>query len=336
MTRRRDGVPAPRTRNARACTGLILFSLALSPARVLACSSCGCSLSTDWAGAVGTGSEAGLRVQARFDFVDQDRLRTGTHSSPKTPDTQPTDREYQQGTLTRFYILGADYRLDDVWSLKLQLPYLVREHQTIGEDQADAARSTSETRGLGDVQVLGRYQGFSEDRSWSLQFGLKLPTGSFRHRFATGPLADDAEIIDRGLQNGSGTTDLILGIDHTQALSRGWDRFEQLQFKQALDRRAGFRPSSQITAGAGLRYLGWPSVVPQLQINARIEGRETGSQADAGNSGSQVVYVTPGLSGGLPGGLTAFGFVQWPLYQHYTGYQLAPHYLVSVGLSHAF
>ncbi|GAC1628423.1 MAG: hypothetical protein NVS9B10_18330 [Nevskia sp.] len=309
----------------------LLASAWMFPIAARACSSCGCSVATDWTGAVDAG---GLRLDARFDFVDQDQLRLGSHRSDKTPAERPTAHEYQQGTLTRYYTLGADYGFDRDWHLNLQLPYLVREHQTIGEDQDTAARSNSETRSLGDLRLVARYLGLVEDRSWGLQFGLKLPTGRHRRRFASGPLA--GTVIDRGLQNGSGTTDLILGLEHRAAISRDWDRFEQLQVKQALGSADGFRPATQFTANAGLRYVSFRRVVPQLQLNLRIEGRETGAQADYANSGSQAVYLSPGLAGTLAGSLSAYGFVQLPVYQHYSGYQLAPPYLATLGLSYRF
>ncbi|WP_428381554.1 hypothetical protein [Nevskia ramosa] len=325
--------------NLRLSAGLAgaftLFAAAVIPITAIACSSCGCSVATDWSGA-GYANSSGLRVDARFDFIDQNQLRLGSHVFDKNPEELPTEHEYQQGSLSRFYTLGLDYSINRDWGINVQVPYLVREHQTIGEEQDTADISRSETQGIGDVRLIARWQGLFGDRSWGLQFGLKLPTGSHHKTFTDGALAADGEIIDRGLQNGTGTTDLILGVYNYAAISRDWDRFEQLQLKQALDKADGFRPSSQFTASAGLRYVGFGRVTPQLQLNARVEGKEVGSNADYDNSGSQAVYVSPGLSGTLAGTLNAYGFVQLPVYQHYTGYQLAPHYLATVGLSYGF
>ena len=308
-------------------------ALACLPGPARACSSCGCSASTDFTGD-GYTAGTGLRLDARFDLVDQDQLRLGSHVVDKNPSELPTAHEYQQGTLTHFYTVAADYGVNGDWALNLQLPVVVRSHETIGEDQDTAGISNSNTRGLGDIRIVARYQGLFEDRSWGIQAGLKLPTGSHLQRFTSGPLS--GEIIDRGLQNGSGTTDLILGLYNTAPISRDWDRFGQLQVRQALNSVDQFRPSTQFTANAGLRYVGFHRVIPQLQVNARIEGRETGAQADYDNSGSQAVYITPGVSGSLSGRLSGYAFVQLPVYQHYTGYQLAPHYLATAGLSYDF
>lgn len=303
------------------------------PTSVLACSSCGCTLGAEWADS-GYSTASGLRLDLRYDFINQDQLRYGSHRVDRTSLAIPNEEEIQQGTLSRFYTLSADYAFNRDWGLSVQLPYLQRDHQTLGEN--DTEISTSATRGIGDLRLIARYQGFFEDRSWGVQLGLKLPTGQYNDRFKSGPAAEDGEIIDRGLQNGSGTTDLIAGVYHYAPLSRDWDQFEQLQLKQALDQRADFRPSTQLIGNAGVRYLGFGTLVPQLQLNGRVEGRETGAQADYANSGSQVVNLSPGLSAALGRQVSVFGFVQLPVYQHYTGYQLAPHYTVSVDLGYRF
>lgn len=299
----------------------------------LACSSCGCSLGSEWADNAYS-TNRGLRLDLRYDFVDQNQLRYGSHRVRLGSLSFPSDDEIQLGTLTRFYTLSADYAFNGDWGLSVQAPYLRRDHQTIGE--GDTETSTSATRGIGDVRVIGRYQGFFADRSWGLQLGLKLPTGKTDERFRSGPAGEDGEIIDRGLQHGTGTTDLIAGVYHYAALSRDWDQFQQLQIKQAINRHQDFRPSTQLIGNAGLRYLGFGALVPQIQLNARIEGRETGAQADYANSGSQVLNLSPGLAATLGGRLSLAAFVQLPVYQHYTGYQLAPHYLSSVNLGYRF
>jgi hypothetical protein len=184
------------------------------------------------------------------------------------------------------------------------------------------------------LRIVGRYQGFFEDRHLGVQFGVKLPTGAFHENFRTGP--DAGAKLDRGLQAGTGTTDLIVGVYDHAAMNGRWDRFEQLQYKVAVDSREQFRPSPQLNVNLGLRYIASPAFVPQIQLNFKWEGRELGEQADYPNSGSRVVYLSPGASLRLATPLYAYAFVQLPVYQDYTGYQLAPHYTLSTGLSYRF
>ena len=60
--------------NLRLSAGLAgaftLLAASTFPGSALACSSCGCSVTTDWSGA-GYANSSGLRVDARFDFIDQ-------------------------------------------------------------------------------------------------------------------------------------------------------------------------------------------------------------------------------------------------------------------------
>ena len=324
--------------STRAAAGGALFGftfiLLLSTASE-ACTSCGCSVVTDW-----TGTElqpaTGLRLSARYDYVDQNTLHSGNDKVDTAAITLPSDDELQQYTLTRFYTIGADYSLDTDWSLNAELPWLDRDHATIAEDST--AVTTSHTRGIGDLRLLARYNGsyggLLPGRVLGLQFGLKLPTGAFHDVFSDGPAA--GETIDRGLQNGTGTTDLLLGVYNAGSLAPRWQRYEQLQLKQPLNSREGFKPSTQLMLNLGLRYVATPWLAPQLQLNGRIEGRELGPQGDYDNSGSQTLYLSPGLTVGSATGLSGYGFVQLPVYQHYTGSQLAPDYLVSVGLSYRY
>lgn len=311
---------------------LAAAAVSAAPLPALACAACGCTVGTEWAGA-GYSTGTGWRVDLRYDYVDQSQLRLGSNAVDKhsyVPDDP--DQEIQQGTLTRFYTASVDYSINRNWGVNVQLPYIDREHETI--DAAGNEQSTSHLHGIGDVRVLGRYQGFFEDRSWGVQFGLKLPTGPTQGNFTAGPVA--GEQVDRGLQPGSGTTDLLLGVYNFAAISRNWDRFEQLQFKQALNSDAGFRPATQLTGNVGVRYVANPAIVPQLQLNLRWEGHEIGENGDYANSGDRAVFISPGLTARVLKQVHAYGFVQLPLYQYYKGLELAPRYSVTAGLSYSF
>ncbi len=311
---------------------LAAAAVSAAPLPALACAACGCTVGTEWAGA-GYSTGTGWRVDLRYDYVDQSQLRLGSNAVDKhsyVPDDP--DQEIQQGTLTRFYTASVDYSINRNWGVNVQLPYIDREHETI--DAAGNAQSTSHLHGIGDVRILGRYQGFFEDRSWGVQFGLKLPSGPTQGNFTAGPVA--GQQVDRGLQPGSGTTDVLLGVYNFAAISRNWDRFEQLQFKQALNSDAGFRPATQLTGNVGVRYVANPAIVPQLQLNLRWEGHEIGENGDYANSGDRAVFISPGLTARLLSQVHAYGFVQLPLYQYYKGLELAPRYSVTAGLSYSF
>ena len=106
--------------------------------------------------------------------------------------------------------------------------------------------------------------------------------------------------------------------------------------KAPLNAHDDFKPGTSVNVNAGLQYAWSAKVVPQFQLNAKFEGRDSGAEADRPNSGSTVVYASPGVTFGLQPGTKVYGFIQLPLYQDYNGLQLAPRVTASLGLVHRF
>lgn len=149
-------------------------ALALLPVSAFACSSCGCTLSSDW-DSQGDAVASGFRLDLRYDFLDQSQLRSDTGSVDRGTIALPADREIEQGTINRYTTLGVDYSPDADWGVNLQLPWIDRSHQTIAA--GDTMVSSSFSRGIGDARVIVRYQGLTPQHDVGIQFGLKLPTG---------------------------------------------------------------------------------------------------------------------------------------------------------------
>jgi hypothetical protein len=305
---------------------LALVSLGLVPAAAWACSSCGCSLSNDMF-ATG-GNPGGLWADLRFDYFNQNQLRTGTGKVDVGSITLPTDREIQQETINRNYNLFLDYAPNADWGIAAQIPYFNRYHTTITPGDEDI--STSHTKSIGDARFLARYRGLSADRSVGLLLGVKLATGSFHNNFISGP--QEGEPLDRGLQPGTGTTDLLIGAYTFGAVNRDWDYFAEAILQQPLNSREGFRPGTGLNVSLGARYMSFEGVTPQIQLNMRTEGRESGVNADVENSGATLVYLSPGVNVKLSPKANAYAYLQLPVYQRVNGYQIEARYSVSVGI----
>jgi hypothetical protein len=138
------------------------------------------------------------------------------------------------------------------------------------------------------------------------------------------------------LQLGTGTTDLLLGGYYSGSINRDWDYFAQATIQIALNKHDDFRPGNGLNATAGVRYMGFESFIPQLQLNTRIEKRESGAEADVGNSGATLIYISPGVTVPINKTVQAFGFIQAPIYQRVNGYQVEPNVLLSTGLRFSF
>jgi hypothetical protein len=158
-------------------------------------------------------------------------------------------------------------------------------------------------------------------------------------KFDSGPLA--GEPLDASLQPGTGSTDLIVGAYYYQAISQNWDAFVDGSFQAALTTKQNepgndFRIGNLTTVSFGLRYEENPHIVPQVQINLSRKSHDQGALADTADSAGTVAYLSPGLTVSLQHDLQIFGFVQVPLYSRLDGFQLAPRWTASVGMSYAF
>ncbi|WLT31923.1 TonB-dependent receptor [Geothrix sp. PMB-07] len=318
----------------RRCAGPATLSLLLAAAAApsaQACGACGCTLNSDWA-SQGYAAKPGLRFDLRYDYFNQDQLRSGTKAVDRGGFEIPNEMELQEKTLNRNLTATLDYSPSADWGLSLQVPVFNRYHVTLAEGDTDP--SFSKANGLGDVRVLGRYQGFSDDHSFGVQFGVKLPTGGTKQTFHAG--AQAGEPLDRGLQLGSGTTDLLLGCYAYGSLAPDWGVFGQVLFQKPLAEKDGFRPGDGVNANFGVRYTGFAGITPHLQVNIRAEGREAGLNADIDNSGATLAYLSPGLTFDLRPGFQVYAFAQVPIAQRVTGLQIEPRSSFSVGLHWAF
>lgn len=318
----------------------------ITPSIASACSTCSSSFNSEWA-SQGYSDDAGVRFDARYDFINQNNLRHKTKKVSKTQYTSDHQEEIQQQTITRQYLLSLDYSWNKDWGLRVSAPLINRTHVTkTGEDSmhmhrhmqiesgSDLQDSSSKSAGLGDVQVVGRYQGFLSDSSFGIQYGLKIPTGTFTDSFYSGPLS--GERIDRGLQNGTGTTDLITGIYKFGSLSDSTEYFAQSLFNQSLNNREGFKPSTKVMSTIGIGYNITQNYQAQLQLNHVHEWKQSGINSDRDNSGSNVLYLTPGISSLITEKTTIYTLIQIPIYENVNGLQLQPTAIYSAGLRYNF
>ena len=308
-----------------------LLPLLLAAGPAFACGACGCTLNSDWS-AQGYASGSGFRLDLRYDYFNQDQLRSGLSRADLSGIRFPTSQEIQQRTINRNTTLTLDWSPNANWGLTLMAPAFVRSHETLAE--GDTAVSSSRSAGLGDVRLIGRYQGFRDDHSFGLQFGVKLPTGRTDDTFSGGPQA--GQPVDRGLQLGTGSTDLIFGVYKFGEATMQWGYFAQASAQIAVAHPSGFRPGNGLNLNAGFRYTGWDKVTPALQLNVRAEKPESGAEADTANSGATLAYLSPGVTVHLSNQFHLYAYVQVPVYQHVNGLQIEPKLLASIGLHYNF
>jgi hypothetical protein len=313
-----------------------LLGLMARPAQ--ACATCGCTLSAD--AVMGYSAEPGWRLSEQYDYIHQDQLRSGTRAVSGVPD----GTEFERETLNRYITTGLSYSPTAAWNIALFIPYVVRTHSTYGEfdsTQPLPPLSSSRSSSIGDLRIIGSYQGLLPTNNLGIQLGLKLPTGKYGTAvdFFGGPQAGMP--LDASLQPGTGSLDAIVGAYYYLPVSQDFDFFASGQFQAAVRHHMDqpgndYRPGNSTTVSFGLRYEGSPRWVPQLQVNLLRKSPDQGALADVQNTAGNVVYVSPGVTARVAGQLHLFGFVQVPVYSNLYGYQVFPRYTLSVGASYAF
>jgi hypothetical protein len=313
------------------------LTMVLAPHSAQACATCGCTLSAD--GAMGYSNLPGWRLSLEYDYINQDELRSGTHAASGVPDGY----ELEHDTLNRYVTAGVNYAPNSRWNVTLLVPYVIRDHSTYGtydSTQPLPDLSSSHNSSLGDLRVIGAYQGFLPSRELGVQLGVKLPSGHYGTAvdFDSGPAAGTP--IDASLQPGTGSTDIILGAYYHHPVSLNFDLFGSVQFQSAVRHHMDqpgndYRPGNSTTGIIGVRYEADVRWVPQLQLNLLHKSPDQGALADVQSTAGTVFYASPGINVQVAGRLRAFGFVQVPFYSNLYGYQLFPHYTVSAGLSYS-
>ncbi|HVU28786.1 MAG TPA: hypothetical protein VHE36_00160 [Sphingomicrobium sp.] len=293
-----------------------------------ACASCGCTLTADWL-SQGLAAQPGTTLTLRYDYVPQTKLRSGTEDVDRGAIDFPADREIERYTYNHSLTLTLDHQFASDWGIDAQLPFVARPHSTFAEDTSEP--SHSDTKGVGDLRLVGRWQGLSTPGSVTgIEAGLVLPTGKVHQEFDSGPEKD--EEVDRGLQPGTGAFQAVMGVYHLGAISPELGYFVQATGQVPLTGRDGFKPGSFIQASAALNYTHWRNVTPQLQLSFRKTWRDRGPSSDRPNSGGEQVNLAPGVSAKLGTKIVGFSFVELPLHSRVNGYQLVPRVKFSAGL----
>lgn len=295
------------------------------------CGSAYCVLDTNWA-TQGVASEPGTaRLDVRYEFVDQKRLRMGGRQISAAEDAADTT---ELRTINRNLLTTFDYAFSNNWSASVTAPLVSRSHSHIDDPTGAATFESWDFTRLGDARVLAYYRFARDDKplaNYGAIFGVKLPTGDYRLANASGTVAE------RALQPGTGSTDVVLGGYYSAAGFKpdaNWSA--QVLVQQAAITKNGFRPGTQYQANIGYRHPLTESLHALLQVNALIKARDTGINAEPDLSGSRTVFLSPGMSYAVTHDLQVYGFAQVPVYRYVNGTQLSADWAAIAGLTVRF
>lgn len=310
----------------RALALALVMSPWLSNTLQASCGSAFCSLVTTY-DALGIEMQPGFRFDLRGEYLNQETLRSGRQKV--SPSGEP-DTEAEIHTLNRNLVATFDYSWAPEWGVAVMVPSISREHEHIvNAAMAEPMSERWDFNGLGDVRVIGRYQANRPDGSVAgLRLGLSLPTGKTDIRNDAGALAEPS------LAPGTGTTDLIVGANLSgQIGSTLAGYFASVTGQWALNSHEDYRPGYQLLLNGGASYQVARPVTALLQLSALVKGRDQGSAAEPENSGSDQLFLSPGVNFTLARNFWLYAFVQLPLYQNVNGTQLTADVSEVVGIS---
>jgi hypothetical protein len=301
----------------------------LAPGVVHACA-CGCGV-FDVATSSMLPNGPGGMAYLQYDFQDQDRNWNG---SSQAPSVNNPDKQIE----TDFITAGLQYMFNSNWGLQLEVPFDYRTFKTVtaNPNAPNPGVSTASVNwgALGDLRLEGIYTGFFPDMSAGVTFGLKLPTGDWTYNNAYGDVDRDSEI-------GTGSTDILLGGFYRGNITKDekWDWFAQGLLDVPVMIQAGYRPGVELDTAAGIDYkgfsLGRMRISPVAQVIFSERTSDGGSNANPDNSGYQRILLSPGIEFHIHP-VKIYADVELPVYQNFTGDQLAASVLYKVSASWMF
>ncbi|HEX4120944.1 MAG TPA: hypothetical protein VH619_10035 [Verrucomicrobiae bacterium] len=303
-----------------------VIAAVLAPRACWACA-CGCGV-FDVATSSMLPQGPGGMFFTEYDYMDQNM--NWSDGSP-APAANNGDKDIR----TDFTTLGLQYMFNRSWGVQAELPYDFRQYKAT-DGGADSWSS------VGDVRLEGIYTGFSPDMSAGVTFGLKLPTGSFSH---------DSSLLDRDLELGTGSTDLLIGgfYRHTlNSIARGLFWFAQLELDVPTLTQDNYRPGVELDAALGLYYQNWSvgpvRITPVAQVIPSERTSDTGSNAAGGvndppvgqiDTGYQRVLLSPGIEFDIHP-VKIYADVEFDVFQLSRGNQLVAPELFKIAVSYMF
>ncbi len=300
--------------------GCGLLAGMLAPNLACACA-CGCGVFDVGTSSMFPGGPGGM-VFLQYDYQDQNRNWSGTSAAPAADNG---DKKIE----THFVTAGFQYMFNSRWGAQIEIPYDFRYFKGTDENNHLAAHHWSQ---LGDLRIEGIYTGFFADLSAGVTFGLKLPTGGY---------TEDPDLVDRDTQIGTGSTDILLGGFYRDNLNRNqtWDWFAQGLLDVPALTQAGYRPGVELDTAVGIDYkgfsLGRTRIVPLAQVIFSERTSDSGPQAAPDDTGYQRLMLSPGIEIHIHP-VKLYVDAEFPVFQHFTGDQLAAPVMFKASLSFMF
>jgi hypothetical protein len=256
---------------------LVALAFTAFPSAAFACA-CGCSIFD-----VGTSSllpsGLGTTLFLEYDFLNQTTNWSGGSAAPGANNDDKKIR-------SDYVVLGVQHMFDNDWGVMAKIPVTHRGLLAADSGTPEEFDHTS----LGDVRLMVSYSGLSSDGSTGVIGGVKLPTGD-----------TDVPNFEADTQNGTGSTDIMLGAYHTGRLTDDgvFNYYGQVMWEQEVSTQNHYVPGSELNGALGVSYAGWAIgdtlISPVLQAIVSYRGHDGGAAGDPANTGYTRFLISPGV-----------------------------------------
>ena len=280
-----------------------------------------------------------FNIMYSHEYINQDRLFIG--SSRSYVGALPGEHDEVQ-TINQRDILDLQFGLADRVGISVAIPFITRQHDHIHHDGGGDTWEHWGFSGLGDVIVSGQYSlvvpSADFDPYLTVTAGVKLANGLTHVRNEKG---EEAEVT---IQPGTGSVDGIFGLYYRQpiaSLPTLSGAYSALPLTAGISYQitgvgsSGYRFGNSLLVHVGTSYQFSSRANFLFQINGRFQGRaDVGSTGEPReNTGGAWIFASPGFSVDLAQNLSAYGYVQVPLFQNVNGIQQTASYNLQLGLS---
>ena len=328
-------------------TGVLVLSFAYSGFSVADHGSMGFGLGTASPIVTGTGITLpvgtwaiGERIQfINYDTASNDKLLGLANANPPG---DPRNDVHSVSSLLSPSMFAA-YGVTDRLTLGVLLPYNMRSNVRSPNEDGDMVNKLGNSNGLGDTTFFAEnnvYRSADNLTYLSLIAGLKAPTGANRVKSRLGTPFEPHH------QPGSGSWDPMFGL----AFTRGMGVFSLDSSYMYMLSTAGTRDDAgnRVTQGDVFNYnialsyaVGAPKIrsglfaesnqsrwTLVLELNGEWRGQQKAARISDPNSGSNVVYISPGIRFAGGRNWNTGVSVGVPIVSDFKGYQDPPSYRI--------
>jgi len=333
--------PIRAVRRARFLIPVLAVALAWASPAGATCGSANCFLVTGVGNPVVEPGETVVDLSYRY--IPQDVKLNGTeHTSsvvvPKIDFESGTivpGHHQELRTVNMLAQLDVAYGLTPNLTLAVAVPFMnqrYHEHYDDFDTPDPALVNTDGTTGMGDVSASLRYAALTTARHMVVVgAGVKLPTGEYRLRDKEGAINEPT------LMPGSGSVDYLLSAMVQSIVRPGAvTAFASLAPRFNTENDLNYRIGHSLVANAGMAWNATDRVTLSGQVNARHAWADEFLGMAVPDTGSTLVFVTPGVRLATGKASSLYTFVQLPVFEEVRGDNLAPRYGLQIGVSHSF